>query len=207
MLYTPQTEFPLTERACREATGQTLAEWYAWLDAGGKHPGRRELIFRMYVGRKLPVWWAITIAVEYEKHCGMRKKDGLYEGYGICASKQLAAPVSRLYAAWAAAEELSRWFGAGTQATVVDGGTYSNDDGDRGKYLRVRPQRDLRLSWENPALATPTLVDVAFSDKGDGKSQVMVNHSRIQLREEADGLRMAWQDALGKLKTLLEAGM
>lgn len=204
MQFTAQTEFPLTDDACQAATGKTLTQWFAWLDAGGSHPGRRELIQKMYVDNKLPTWWAVTIAVEYEKHCGMKKKDGLYEGYGICATKNIAAPLDRLYAAWASAAALSPWFGAKTAADVAEGATYSNADGDRGKFLRVRPHKDLRFTWENPALSAPTLVDAVFVDKGPGKSHVMVNHSRIQLRAEADGLRAGWLDALGRLKALLE---
>jgi uncharacterized protein YndB with AHSA1/START domain len=205
MQYKAVTEFPLTDAACKEATGKTLKQWYAWLDALGERPGRRDIIAKMYVGNKLPVWWAITIAVEYETHCGLKKKDGRYEGYGICVNKTIAAPLDKLYTAWVSAGELSKWFGAGMKAEVAECGAYSNKDGDRGKFLRVRPGKSLRLSWENPALCSPTMVDVTFSDKGWGKSHVMLNHTRIQTRSEADGLRAGWLAAFDKLKKLLEA--
>lgn len=38
-----------------------------------------------------------------------------------------------------------------------------------------------------------------------GKCTVMITHDRLQTRAEADGLRAAWGEALGRLKALLEA--
>lgn len=45
-----------------------------------------------------------------------------------------------------------------------------------------------------------------MADKGKGKMGILVNVDRIQTREEADGLRSAWLEALDRLKTKLEAG-
>ena len=39
-----------------------------------------------------------------------------------------------------------------------------------------------------------------------GRTTVMVTHDRLQTREEADGLRAAWGEALDRLKKLVEAG-
>jgi uncharacterized protein YndB with AHSA1/START domain len=71
--------------------------------------------------------------------------------------------------------------------------------------LRVRPNKDLRLSFENPLFSAPTQVDVQFQDKGKGKTGLLVNHTRIQTRAEADALRTAWAQALDRLKAICEA--
>jgi uncharacterized protein YndB with AHSA1/START domain len=201
-----KSDFPVTNEAAKKATGKTLDEWYKLIDAaGGPKLGRRAINVLLYSDNGVDAWWATTIAVEYEKHKDIKKKDGLYEGYFICSTKTIAAPLDQVYAAWADTAQLARWFGAGSKAAVVDGGAYSNKDGDRGSYLRVRPNKDLRFTWENPALSAPTLVDVSFEDKGKGKTGLLVNHTRIQSRAEADGLRTAWSAALDKLKALLES--
>ncbi|MDX2033617.1 MAG: SRPBCC domain-containing protein, partial [Blastocatellia bacterium] len=64
--------------------------------------------------------------------------------------------------------------------------------------------KDLRLSFENPAFSAPMQVDALFQDKGKGKTGLTVNHTRIQTRAEADGLRAAWAEALDRLKALCE---
>jgi uncharacterized protein YndB with AHSA1/START domain len=170
----------------------------------GLKQGRRAVNSFLYE-QKIDPWWCTTISVEYEKHHDIRKKDGLHEGYFICSTKTIAAPVADVFAAWSNADKLSEWFGQSTKAEVKEGGSYENKDKDKGAFLRVRKNKDLRLSFENPSFSAPSQVDVQFQDKGKGKTGVMVAHNRIQTRSEADGLRAAWAEALERLKSICEA--
>lgn len=200
-----KSDHPVTNVAAKAATGKTLDQWFAELDkADGLKLGRREINNRL-MGEKVDPWWASTIAVEFEKHHDVRKKDGLYEGYFVCATKTIAAAPAEVYKAWGSGPELSKWFGDATKAEVKDGGTFQNKDGDRGTFLRVRENKDLRMTFEGNGLSAPTQVDVQFQDKGKGKTGLLVNHTRIQTREEADGLRAAWANALEQLKATCES--
>ncbi|MEP7271214.1 MAG: hypothetical protein ABI882_06895, partial [Acidobacteriota bacterium] len=84
MKYKLEADHPLTNDSAKAATGKTLDEWYKELDAhDGLKLGRRGV--NMYISeQKVDPWWCTTIAVEYEMHHDLRKKDGLYEGYFIC---------------------------------------------------------------------------------------------------------------------------
>ena len=204
MQVTLKAEHALTE--VKSATGKTWDEWFSILDKrGGIAKGRRDINNYLYAECKLDLWWCATINVEYEAARGAVEKDGRAKGYMICVTKTIAAPVDKAYEAWATAEGLNRWFSKKNKAAVADGGSYSNADGDTGVFKRVRKNKDLRFTWENPAHTSPTLVDVVFQDKGKGKTGVMIAHDRIQNREEADGLREGWGQALDRLKALLEA--
>lgn len=204
MKYKLEPDHPVTNEAAKAATGKTLDQWFSQLDKqDGLKQGRRAINTNLYE-QKVDPWWCTTIAVEYEKKHDVRKKDGLYEGYFICSTKTIAAPVKDVYDAWTDNTKLSEWFGAATKADVKDDGKYQNKDGDRGTFLRVRPNKDLRFSFENAAFSAPSQVDVQFQDKGKGKTGLLVNHARIQDRGEADGLRSAWAEALNKLKALCE---
>ena len=205
MKSTFKSDHPVTNQAAKAATGKSLDQWFAELDkADGLKLGRREINNHLYA-QKLDPWWCTTITVEYEKHHDVRKKDGLFEGYFVCATKTIAAPVADVYKAWSNGAELSKWFGGGSKADVKDGGAFENKDGDKGQYLRVRANKDLRMTFETKGASAPTQVDVQFQDKGKGKTGLLVNHTRIQTRDEADGLRAAWAVALEKLKTTLES--
>lgn len=204
MKSTFKSDHPVTSTAAKAATGKTLDQWFAELDkADGLKLGRREINNRLYA-QKLDPWWCATIAVEYEKHHDLRKKDGLFEGYFVCSTKTIAAPLADVYRAWSNGAELSKWFGAGTKADVKDGGTFQNKDGDKGTFLRVRENKDIRLTFETAGSSAPTQVDVQFQDKGKGKTGLLVNLTRIQTREEADGLRASWAQALDRLKETCE---
>lgn len=205
MKTTFKPDHPVTNEAAKAATGKTLDQWFAELDkADSLKLGRREINNRLYA-QKIDPWWCATIAVEYEKHHDVRKKDGLFEGYFVCATKTIAAPPAEVFKAWSSGAELSKWFGEGAKADVKDNGTFQDKDGDKGTFLRVRQNKDLRLTFENPGLSAPTQVDVQFQDKGKGKTGLLVNHTRIQTRDEADGLRAAWGAALDKLKAVCES--
>lgn len=204
MKFSPKSDHDVSNPSAKAATGKTLDQWFAELDkADGLKLGRREINNRLYE-QKLDPWWCATIAVEYEKHHDVRKKDGLYEGYFVCATKTIGAPPAEVFKAWSNDKALNDWFGKGSKAEVKDGGAFQNGDGDKGKYLRVRENKDLRMTFENPGLSAPTQVDVQFQDKGKGKTGLLVNHTRIQTRAEADGLRAAWAEALEKLKAACE---
>lgn len=205
MKTTFKSDHPVTNEGAKAATGKTLDQWFAELDkADGLKLGRREINNRLYA-QKIDPWWCATIAVEYEKHHDLRKKDGLFEGYFVCATKTIAAPPTEVFKAWSNGAELSKWFGSATKAEVKDGGAFQNKDGDKGTFLRVRENKDLRMTFETKGTSAPTQVDVQFQDKGKGKTGLLVNHTRIQTREEADGLRAAWGQALDQLKATCEA--
>ena len=204
MKYELNSDHPVTNQAAKAATGKSLDDWYAALDSrDGLKQGRRAVNNFLYE-QKLDPWWCTTIAVEYEKYHDLRKKDGLFEGYFICSTKTIAAAPEEIFQAWANGDALSKWLGPSTQASVKDGGAYQNKDGDRGTFLRVRSNKDIRMTFENPAFSAPTQVDVQFQDKGKGKTGILLNHTRIQTRAEADALRTAWADALDRLKAMCE---
>jgi uncharacterized protein YndB with AHSA1/START domain len=200
-----RSDFPVTDEAAKAATGKTLKQWFAELDKrDGLKKGRRDNVSHIYE-QKIELWWATTIAVEYEKHHDVKKKDGLYEGYFICSTKTIAAPPDKVFAAWSNAADLGKWFGDKTRAEVKDGGSYENKDNNKGDFLRVRENKDIRMTFAGNGVEAPSLVDVQFQDKGKGKTGLLVNHSRIQNRAEADGLRAAWAESLDRLKKLCEA--
>lgn len=199
-----QTEEPLAEAKSR--TGKTLDEWFAVLDSrGGTAAGRRAHNDYLFGEAKVPAWWVSTIVNEYEKARGVLEKDGRLKGYNICCTKTIGAPVEAVYGAWASESSLRDWLGDGVKAEVADGGAFEDGDGNRGTFKRVRAGKDLRFTWVGEP-GDESLVDVTVADKGKGKTGILVNVDRIQTREEADGLRSAWLEALDRLKAKLEAG-
>jgi len=204
------SDFPVTDAACKKATGKRLKEWFAELDAKPElNQKRRDAVTWIYetIGvRSRDVWWPTTIWVEYERaHKVVNKKDGRAEGYNICSTKTISAPVADVYAAWTDPKKLTQWFGSGVKADPTDGGTWDDGDGNSGEYLRVRSGKDLRCTFHHADAEAPTLVDVAIADKGKGKTGLTLTHQRIQNRPEADGLRNAWSQALDRLKQFLES--
>lgn len=193
-----------TDDSCKAATGKTIKEWYAEMDAmDALKLGRREVVNKIYVAHK-DIWWATTLFVEYEKHKGVKKKDGSFEGYTICVTKSIGAPVSKTYGVWTDPKGFAEMFGDGAMQSVAEGGSIACAGGCKGEFSRVRPDKDLRFSWTHPGCTAPMTVDVQFQDN-KGKTLMNVMTSRIQTRPEADGLRNSWSEALSRLKVIAES--
>lgn len=202
MKVTLKADFEVNDSACREATGKSLSEWLAALEAHGTDSGRRDVIQWLYneMGRGKDTWWATTVWVEYERSKGIvNKKDGLAEGYNICVTKAVKASAQAVYDAFTQAGK-NGWLGC---TAAEEGAAYADDGANSGTWVRLRPGKDVRLTWKTNGVDTPTAVDATFTEK-DGKTAIAVMHNRIQTRDEADGLRNAWSDALNRLKAQLE---
>lgn len=196
----------LTDDACKAATGKTLGQWYEFLDENDALGiGRRQSVRLVYdeIGGT-DIWWPTTISVEYERHKGAVKKDGLAEGYTICCTKSISAPIPKAYQVWCDPKAFAEFFcGSGTQ-DVKDGGSIGCACGCVGEFTRVRQDKDLRFTWSHPSCTAPMTVDVQFQPQGS-KTSMNVMTSRIQTRGEADSLRRAWGEALNRFKSLAEA--
>ncbi|MBX3119451.1 MAG: SRPBCC domain-containing protein [Fimbriimonadaceae bacterium] len=200
-----KSQNPITDEACKAATGKTMQEWYAEIEAKGlESQGRREINNYLYADCKVEAWWAGTLSVSYEEHKGKKEKDGRLKGYFICSTKTINAPVDAVYKAWTDSSLLGKWIGSGAKVDPKEGGSLDDGDGNKGTFKRVRENKDLRFSWHT-AGGDESLVDVVLTDKG-GKTGLLVNHDRIQTRAEADGIREAWSTSLTTLKDILEKG-
>lgn len=200
-----KSEKETTDAEVRRDTGKGWREWFAELDAfGGPGKGRREIGNYLQGKLKIDPWWSSTLIIEYENARGVLEKDGKPKGYTICATKAIKASAERCFAAFASAGELDRWLGGGHSVDFRDGGAIANRDGNRLELRKITSGKVFRGIWQDPAAAPGTPVEVKFQEAG-GKCTVMITHDRLQTRAEADGLRAAWGEALGRLKALLEA--
>jgi uncharacterized protein YndB with AHSA1/START domain len=168
----------------QRATGRDREGWFSLLDAWGA-AGRpyREIADWLVAEHKLSSWWAQKLIVEYEEARGLRdpgvRRDGTFE---IGASKTVALPVARLFAAFTDARLRGRWLPG---VTVRESGT--------------QPAQALRFDWKDGV----SRVVVTFAG-GEGKTTVSVQHQRLQDAKSAAEVKAFWRERLGALKTLLE---
>lgn len=174
------SDHPLTDEACKKATGKTLTEWSDEISARPEFHGRRRdavnWIWDQTSRSVEGAWWGITIWVEHERRIGKIQKDGRIEGYGICSTKTVAAPIDQVMSKMA--EHIPN-------------------------VIRIREGKDIKAKWQTPGVTDETDLDVIFVEK-NGKTGITLNHNRIQTREEADGLRKFWSATLDDIKKGLE---
>jgi hypothetical protein len=172
----------------RRATGRDRGGWFAVLDAWGA-AGRpyREIAAWLTGEHGLSSWWAQKLIVEYEQARGLRAAGVRPDGtFTVGASKTVAVPAERLYAAFVDAEVRELWL--------------------PGAAMRERtsqPGRSARFDWDDGA----TRVNVSVAAAGEARSQAAVEHERLPDARAAEEAKAYWRERLDVLKTVLEGGV
>jgi hypothetical protein len=172
--------------AMRRSTGRDREDWFALLDAWDA-AGRRhgEIVQWLMREHAVTSWWAQTLTVEYERARGLRKPGSGRDGrYTVSASRTVAVPVDRLFAAFTDSVLRTQWL-----------------PGDPLRKRTSQPGRSVRFDWTEDG----TRVVVGFEDKGD-RSRVAVVHERLVNAAAAATAKANWQERLTALKTMLEKG-
>ncbi|HET8713526.1 MAG TPA: hypothetical protein VFM23_07575 [Gemmatimonadales bacterium] len=172
----------MSDAAIKAKTGCTWERWTHALDSVGAHAWpHRKIADYVHKTWKVPDWWTQTVTVGYERIKGIRaigqRRDGSYE-----ASKSKTFPVSlaRLYRSWSDARLRARWL---PDALTVRSAT---------------PQKYMRIVWSDD-----TLIQLVFSKKGDAKSAVAVQHTKLPDRAAVTKMKAFWEARLNALAEAL----
>jgi hypothetical protein len=173
----------MSDDAVRARTGKSWREWTEVLDAidAASRP-HREIAQHVHEKYGLPGWWAQGVTVGYERIRGLReigqRRGGAYEA---SKSKTFGVPLARLFEACAKPRRRSRWLG-----------------GAKPVVRTARPEKTLRLTWEDGSS-----VELYFTAKGESRSQVAIQHRKLQSKAEAARLKQYWGERLEALGAFL----
>ena len=159
-------------------------EWFSLLDswdaAAHKHRDIAAWIIREHGVNN---WWAQTLTVDYEQARGLRKPGGSRDGtFTVTASTTVAVSPKRLFEAFTDAKLRERWLAG----TVM-------------RERTSRPGRSARFDWEGGA----TRVNVGFTAKGKGTTQVALQHQHLPDAQTAKKMKEFWRQRLAALKALM----
>jgi hypothetical protein len=182
----PGARRPYSDEVLRANTGRTWDEWFALLDRwGGAQRPHPEIARWLSQGQGVGGWWAQGVTVAYEQARGLRapgqRRGGQFE---VNAAKTVAVPVERLYQAFADPALRERWLPG---ATI--------------EVRTAHPGKAIRANWEDGS----TRLVIAFTARGEAKSQVALVHQRVPDAETAARLKAFWRERVAALKQLLEA--
>jgi hypothetical protein len=173
----------VSSEAVRAKTGRTWAEWFAILDeAGAQTLSHLQIARDLQEVHGVPDWWCQMVTVGYEQARGLREAHQKTDGFTASASRTLGVPLAVLYEAWADESKQAVWLG------------------EAGFTVRkATPDKSLRITWSDGSG-----VDVGFYAKGEAKSQVAIQHSKLPDAETSARLKAFWSAALDRLKAIVE---
>jgi len=123
------------------------------------------------------------VAVTYEQQRGLRDQHEKPEGFEISISRTVGASLAQLYQSFHNEKKRSDWLpeaGLTARTATLD--------------------KSMRFTWKDGK----TILAIAFSAKGDNKSQVVVQHSKLPDAKSAARMKTYWGQALDRLRELLE---
>ncbi len=172
------------DEALAAKTGRTWSQWLAALDADGCRAMDHKAIAQ-HVHEKYSVgdWWSQMVTVGYERLAGLRARHQKSDGFAATASRTIAADLAALYRAWSHPHTRRRWLGD-----------------ERITIRTAAPDKSMRLTWSDGR----THVDVNFSAKGPGKSQVAIQHRKLAAAGDVEKIKRLWNKRLDALRTMLE---
>ena len=169
--------------AVARRTGKSWAEWFALLDAAGASELDHKGIVAVLAQRHgVGPWWQQMVTVAYEKARGMREHQESDDGFQAGVSKTLELPLAKLFRFWAEPSERNKW--------LAD---------DRFSIHKATASKSIRARWGRGV----SRIDVDFCEKGPSKSQVTVQHNRIETSDAAEQMKAYWAKKIRALEALL----
>ncbi|HYQ30531.1 MAG TPA: hypothetical protein VER04_25045 [Polyangiaceae bacterium] len=168
--------------AVARRTGKSWAEWFALLDAAGAAELDHKGIVAVLAQRHgVGPWWQQMVTVAYEQARGKNGKAATDDGFQVDVSKVLELPLAKLFRFWAEPAERNKW--------LAD---------DRFSIHKATASKSIRARWGRGI----SRIDVDFCEKGPSKSQVTVQHNRIETSDAAEQMKAYWAKKIRALEAL-----
>jgi uncharacterized protein YndB with AHSA1/START domain len=174
----------MSDEAVKAKTGKKWDQWFAILDkAGAKEMSHQEIVKFLNSKHDVGPWWQQMVTVTYEQARGLRDAHEKPGGYQISVSRTVSVPLANLYKAVANEKSRSSW--------LPEGGLV---------VRKATANKSIRTNWKDGK----TSLEISFYPKGDGKSQVVVQHSKLPDAKAAAKMKTYWDKALDQLRESLE---
>jgi len=168
--------------AVARRTGKSWAQWFALLDAAGAAELDHKGIVAVLAQRHgVGPWWQQMVTVAYEQARGKNGAAAADDGFQVDVSKVLELPLAKLFRFWAEPAERNKW--------LAD---------DRFSIHKATASKSIRARWGRGV----SRIDVDFCEKGPSKSQVTVQHNRIETSDAAEQMKAYWDKKIRALEAL-----
>jgi len=174
----------MSDDAVQAKTGKNWSQWFAILDkAGAQDMSHQEILKLLNSKYDVGPWWQQMVTVTYEQARGLRQKHEKPGGYEISERRTVNAPLASVYKKVANEKSRSLWL---TEDEVT--------------IKKSTFNKSMRMTWKDGK----TSLQVSFLGKGDGKSQVVVQHSKLPDARAAAKMKSYWGKALDRLREVVE---
>jgi uncharacterized protein YndB with AHSA1/START domain len=175
-----------SDESVKAKTGKTWSEWFSILDKAGARKMKHSEIGRfLYEKHGVSMWWMQIVANAYEHKHGLRERFETCTGdFSSSVSRTFACGISEIYAAWQDQKKRRQWL-----------------KGDSLELSSGHPNKTLRGAWDG----NTSRIEIRFTPKGPGKTQVVVDHMKMNSSKKAIAMKTFWSENLERLRQGVES--
>lgn len=171
----------MSDATIKKATGRDWQEWVKILDSVKASEKPHGEIAEHAFSHGISGWWSQAVTVGYERIRGLRDKGQRRGGtYEANKSRTFTVPVGKLFGAFSNARTRKRWLDAKINVRTA------------------HANKTIRASFDDG-----TLAQFYFTDKGNGKSAVAVQHQKLADKDAATRTKQWWSERLDALAKVL----
>jgi len=192
-----------SNEAVLKATGRSWQEWRALLDkAGAARMSHREIV-RWLASRLPSAWWQQSVTVEYEKSLRRRQVGETADsGFQIGVQRTLPFPAPRVWELLLSPRGLAVWLGRTGRLRLEKGARYRTREGASGELRSLTPGGHLRLSWQPPGWAKPSVIQLRLLSKA-GRTAVHFHQEKLPDAKAREEMRARWKKSLEQIARML----
>lgn len=174
----------MSDDAVKAKTGKTWKEWFTILDkAGARKLNHQEIVKYLSTKQDVGPWWQQMVTVTYEQARGLRERHQKPEGYQISVSRTMKTTLAKLFKSFANERARKAWLSE-----------------DRIAIRKATHNKSIRITWSDGVSS----LEINFYSKGEDKSQVVVQHSKLPDAKASAKMKDYWSKALDRLRSSLE---
>ena len=175
----------MSDETMRAKTGHVWKDWVRIIDdAGGRSMNHTRRAAMVNEAHGVDGWWAQCVTTGYERITGLRARNQRMDGsWEANKSKTYALPIGELYEAWSDAKFRRRWL-----------------DDQTVKVRTANAPKSMRLQFPDGTIAA-----IGFWQKGEKRSSVSVQHTKLTDQESVERMKGYWKERLDALAELLQA--
>lgn len=172
----------ISSDAVKAKTGKGWAEWIALLDkASGQKMTHQQIVAHLHTQHGVPGWWQQMVTGGYEKARKGRTKGEMPDGFQVSANKTLPISAAAAFKHWNDAKARAHWL-----------------KDDKLTITTKTANKSIRAQWGE------SRVSVYFWPKGEAKTLISIEHSKLKNAREGAKMKKYWAEALGELEALID---
>jgi hypothetical protein len=174
----------ISDESVKKATGKIWSEWFTILNKAGakkmEHKTVAELLYKRY---RLSLWWSQMVTVQFEQEIKGRKKHETATGYQISKSITLDSSIAKIFHSINSPIKRVIWL---------------NDP--RIVITKTTKNKSIRGKW----IDGKTNIEFQFYLKDNNKTQLVIQHNKLNSAKDAERMKTYWGKQIGNLKKYLE---